>query len=177
MSRKVRKVRARNRKPGRRQQAILDKYKDIRTSPGYSMYDRSQAARAYRKMIAAKGEVDRWIKLIEEGPQQLNLTPLEIRKARTKMYDFQNKFLVEKQKYYEAKDKKMIESSDIGADIINKFDEGLDDDEQQIVDEIRDRLDNYRKGDETITKYYHQYAFDSVSDISIYYYAKMEGLL
>ena len=44
----------------------------------------------------------------------------------------------------------------MGADIITDFDEGIDDVEQQIVDEIRDRLDNYRKGDETITKYYHQ---------------------
>lgn len=177
MSKKVRKVRARNRKPGKRQQAILDKYKDIRTSMKYSMYDRSQVAKTYRNMVKAKREVDRWIKLIDEGPQSLNLTPLEIRKVRNKMYDFQNKFLVEKQKYYEAKDRKIIESSNIGADIITDFDEGLDDYEQQIVDEIKDSLENYRKGDETITKYYHQYAFDSVSDVSIYYYAKMEGLL
>lgn len=171
-----RKVRARNRKPGRRQQAILDKYQDIRSSP-YSMYSRSPAARAYRKMIAAKGEVNRWIKFIEEGPKQLDLTPLEIRQARNKMYNFQNKFLVAKQKYYEAKDRKIIESSNIGSDIVSNFDEGIDDAEQQIVDEIRDKLDHYRKGDETITKYYHQYGFDSVSDISIYYYARMEGLL
>lgn len=171
-----RKYRARNRRPGARQQRILDKYKDLRSSP-YSMYDRSQAARTYRKMLAAKKEVDRWIKLIEEGPKQLNLTPLEIRKARTKMYSFQNKFLVEKQKFYEAKDRNIIESSDIGADIITDFDEGIDDAEQKIVDEIRNRLDNYRKGDETITKYYHQYGFDSISDLSIYAYARMEGLL
>ncbi len=171
-----RKKRARNKKPGARAQRILDKYKDLRRSP-YSMWDRSPAAKHYRKMMSTKREVERWIKLIEEGPKQLNLTPLEIRQVRNKMYDFQNKFLVEKQKFYEAKDKKMIEESDIGRDIIADFDEGLDDDEQQIVDEIRDRLDNYRKGDETITKYYHQYGFDSVSDISIYYYAKMEGLL
>ncbi len=171
-----RKVRARNRKPGKRQQAILDKYKDI-ISPSYSMYDKSEVAKTYRKMVASKREVDRWIKLIEEGPKQLNLTPLEIRQSRTKMYSFQNKFRVEKQKYYEAKDKNIIESSDMGADIVTDFDEGMDDAEQQIVDEIRDRLDNYRKGDETITKYYHQYGFDSISDLSIYYYARMEGLI
>ena len=171
-----RKQRARNKKPGARQQRILDKYKDMPRSP-YSMFDRSQAARTYRKMIAAKGEVKRWIKFIEEGPKSLNLTPLEIRQARTKMYSFQNKFLVEKQKYYEAKDRKIIESSNIGADIITNFDEGIDDHEQQIVDEIRDKLDNYRKGDETITKYYHQYGYDSISDLSIYAFARMEGLL
>lgn len=176
MSRKVRKVRARNRKPGARQQRILDKYKDLRSSP-FSMYDRSQAAKTYRKMIASKREVDRWIKLIEEGPKQLNLTPLEIRQARNKMYSFQNKFLVEKQKFYEAKDKKMIESADIGGDIIINFEKGLDDNEQQIVDEIRDRLENYRKGDETIALYYHVYGYDSVSDLSIYAFARMEGLL
>jgi len=182
-----RKVRSRNKKIGAKQLRILEKYKEIRQIE-YSIYDRSKVAKEFRKMTVAKKEVERWKNLLANT--DLKLTPLEIRKIRDKMYQFRETFVNVKESFYRVKDRNKIANefaSDIRAkvketsgeewdNILDEIDEAIEAN-RDTVEELMDRLENYRAGDKLITDFYHKYGFDSISESTVYAFGILEGYI
>lgn len=174
MAKKQRKQRAPNKKVGKAQQRILDKYAShIANRSPYDMWDRSPVARQYRKMVNARSKVIRQMSLLYEGPKFFDMKPLEIRKTRDKMYDLQNQFLVEKERFYQVKDYQ--KGLELGF-TQEKFDE-LSDDDLTKVEQFVNKLENYQKGDHTRTEFYHKHGFNFISNYNVWMFLRLEGLI
>lgn len=96
-----------------------------------------------------------------------------IKKHRDLVYEKQREFDDAKKAYYRTEDLKTI--IDKGYATLQAGG-AYNEDELKAMDRLRNKLGNYELGDRTITTYYHEYGFQTITDESLYAFVKGEGL-
>ena len=160
---------AKKRKPGARQRRILEKYKHIVESLNKkpSLFSRGKVSRAYRKVVSGSAEIKKI-----KARLAVETDPRKAFKLRESLFKKTMKFTDVKTSYYEVKAQKTI--SDKGL-VKYPGDDNVTEAEAKAMEDAKERLTNYKYGDETVTKFFHEYGFDTINNDTLYAFIKGEG--
>ena len=170
---------AKKRKPGKAQQRILDKYKnvieslDIRRQIGDKSINQRNSLKQELKALARKSKAldNRILQAQLDGVdarpiiRQKHMNQNDIRQARTMKYKLDLNVRTA-YGYIDVNDRRIPISYD-----------DLTEEQQQIINRLERSLEEYTTGEMNITKFYHEYGFDQVDEMSLRIFAEGEGLI
>ena len=170
---------AKKRKPGKAQQRILDKYKtvrealEIRETLGSPKINKRNSLRQELKQLARKSKsIDQ--KIIQAQIDSIDARPL-IREKHTN----QNQLRGAKIEKYKLDLEVRTAGGflNVGDRSIPVSTEPLTEEQQTVLNRLERSLEEYSTGEMYITKFYNDYGFDQVDELSLRLFAEGEGLI